>query len=125
MSNPHNLKVGQEVIIKRSREWGRGDKADTFSTHKITEIRRKYFKVEGMPWEEFLVKELLDKPAATGYKHKHKVYLSQKDIDDEIEHRNRCNDIKNLAEGVHKLSLEKLREIYTLLRDSITEATKK
>lgn len=109
------MKIGQEVFIKRIGNAARHIKNpnDLISKEIVESVGKKYFKLKNYRREKFSIKDMRD---VSDYSSNYLVYESEQQIKDEME----TNKIRKFIESYPfgKLSLERLKEIEQMLKDS-------
>jgi hypothetical protein len=101
------MKVGQKVYLYGGFRFGK-----ELTETVITEIGRKYFKVESPP-ERFYIDTLQHDGGQ--YISRYRAFLSKQDFDDYIEHGQLANKLR--SKQFDSLSLEQLRQIHKIINN--------
>lgn len=116
----NELKVGQKVYVKPIGNAARCD--SKIKEEVISEVKRKYFKLEGWYRTRFFIDGLYEDCGQ--YISNHQCYLSMQEIEDEKEHTKlmrEMNETFDYLRGRRNITLEQLRKIKKILEPETPE----
>ena len=107
------VNVGDTVCIKAINNAARYKKEqDLLSDAVVTEVKKKYFKVDTMEHTRFIIETGYED--GKGYCSDHICYESKQDAYDEIEMNKKLNDIR-LRSIKNVLKLEQVRAVHSIM----------